>query len=229
MLRTFGLMAAFAAMLTGAVLATPGASAADTLLELDSVTIQTGAQAKIELIVNDVPAPGLGAWSLGVLYNPAVVEPVACETDVAFSHCNPDFAPNRVQVVGAEASGADGDVVLASITFRCIEPGVSDLTIVAPDIFDATEGDPQKIEIKKQSGLIACSPAGGIPELLGDVDCSGSVTSRDALLVLQYKAALISAMPCQHLGDVDGDGDIDSIDAGLIQQTDAGLIDPVLA
>jgi hypothetical protein len=65
------------------------------------------------------------------------------------------------------------------------------------------------------------------PSLLGDVNCDDEINSIDALLILQYVAALIDLedLDCPENADVDDDGDIDAIDAALILQYDAGLID----
>ncbi len=65
---------------------------------------------------------------------------------------------------------------------------------------------------------------GPLPRRAGDVNCSGSVDSIDAALVLQLGAGLARALPCQENADVNADGRIDSIDAALILQFDAGLL-----
>lgn len=59
----------------------------------------------------------------------------------------------------------------------------------------------------------------------GDVDCSGSVNSIDAALLLQRTAGLIDSLPCAGNADVNGDGNANSLDAALILQFSAGLID----
>ncbi|MEX2158497.1 MAG: dockerin type I repeat-containing protein [Dehalococcoidia bacterium] len=60
---------------------------------------------------------------------------------------------------------------------------------------------------------------------VGDANCSGSVNSTDAALVLQYGAALISSLPCQALADANQNGQLNASDAALILQFVAGLID----
>jgi glucose/arabinose dehydrogenase len=65
------------------------------------------------------------------------------------------------------------------------------------------------------------TPAG----LVGDVDCSGSVTSIDAALVLQLVAGLLDALTCQGGADANADGNINAIDAQLILQLTAGLLE----
>ncbi len=61
------------------------------------------------------------------------------------------------------------------------------------------------------------------PQLIGDVDCSGGVTSIDAALVLQFVAGLLGTLPCQDAADVNVSGGINSIDAALILQLTAGF------
>ena len=57
----------------------------------------------------------------------------------------------------------------------------------------------------------------------GDVNCSGTVTSLDAVLVLMLDAALIQSLPCEGFGDVSGDGELDARDAAVMIQIEAGL------
>lgn len=59
----------------------------------------------------------------------------------------------------------------------------------------------------------------------GDVDCSGVVTSIDAVLILQFDVALIDSLSCQSLADVSGDGATTAVDATLILEFAAGLLD----
>ncbi len=63
------------------------------------------------------------------------------------------------------------------------------------------------------------------PQVVGDVDCSGEVTSIDAALVLQFVAGLLGTLPCHDAADVNESGSINSIDAALILQLTAGFFD----
>ena len=219
-------LAVFALALMLSLLAASPASAQDELISIDSVTITPGSGTTLEVNALNMHAPGLGAWNIGVEYDPSILSALSC-SPAAGSECNVDFTAQQVRIVGARASGLTGDSVLASITFNCDRAGVSDLVIEVSVFADATVGDPQPIAFMVQNGRISCSapaPVPTAPTLLGDADCNGRVDSRDALLVLQFEAALLDSLPCQDLADVNEDGSIDSIDAGLIKQIDAGLI-----
>lgn len=220
LLRTGGVAAALALLALATFTAATPASADGAKLSMDSVLTTRGSNTTLDLTAGNVPSPGVGAWTVGVVYDPAILSIPFCEGGIGSSECNPAYAANRVQITGADADGQTGDAVLGSITFRCESIGASDLQIIVTHFADATPGGPQPLDIKLQNGRVTC----GQPDLLGDVDCNGVVDSRDAQLVLQYVAALIDSLPCFHLGDMDSDGDVDSIDASLILQIEAGLI-----
>ncbi|MEX0786409.1 MAG: dockerin type I domain-containing protein [Dehalococcoidia bacterium] len=67
-------------------------------------------------------------------------------------------------------------------------------------------------------------PPASQPGLTGDVDCNDAVDSRDATLVLQYVAGLISSLACSENAHTNGDGTINAADAMLILQRQAGLL-----
>ena len=216
-------LAVVALTLVLSLLAASPASAQDELISVDSVTIRPGSGTTLGVNALNMPAPGLGAWNIGVEYDPSILSALSC-SPAAGSECNVDFSARQVRIVGATASGFTGDSVLASITFNCDRAGVSDLVIEVTELADATLSDPQPISFTVQNGRITCSAQSTVPPLLGDADCSGHVDSRDALLVLQFEAGLLGSLPCPDLADVNEDGRVDSIDAGLIKQIDAGLI-----
>jgi len=72
---------------------------------------------------------------------------------------------------------------------------------------------------------LPCTPTPTPVGISGDVDCSGTVTSIDAALILQLVAALTSTLPCENLADVNSNGSADAIDATLVLQFVAGLLD----
>jgi hypothetical protein len=70
---------------------------------------------------------------------------------------------------------------------------------------------------------VAAIPFSPMADIRGDANCDTNADSIDALLVLQFNAALIPSLPCPENADYDFDGDIDAIDAALILQFEAGL------
>jgi len=62
---------------------------------------------------------------------------------------------------------------------------------------------------------------------LGDVDCDGSVTAKDASLLLQRSAGLLQEVACEKSDDVDENGVTDATDAAFVLQYVAALI-PIL-
>jgi hypothetical protein len=89
---------------------------------------------------------------------------------------------------------AEGDGTTETLTIVCAEPPTPTPTTTPKPTCTSTP------------------PATPVP-LMGDVDCDGWVNSIDALLILQYHAALIDSLPCLGSADMGGDGRIDSIDA----------------
>ena len=96
MLRAVGLTVIIAVCAFSAALTTPQASAANTVLSMDSITITPGGGVTLDLDVESIPSPGLGAWSVAVEYDPSVLSALSCETSLEISKCNIAFAANQV-------------------------------------------------------------------------------------------------------------------------------------
>jgi hypothetical protein len=192
------------------------AQASDPPVVIGTAKAIVGQTVIIQVQALNVPAPGLGAWTVDIDYDPSIVTAIGC-TAADLGVCNPTFASDTARVVGATDVGHQGNVTLATLRFRCDRTGVSNLTLTVPVLTDATVATPQNLQATVQNGTITCAGP-------GDVDCSGSVSSVDALLVLQFTAGLGGSLPCQQNGDVNRDGMVNAIDAELILQYVAGLI-----
>jgi len=88
-----------------------------------SVTVAAGDTANVNLEIHNVPAPGLGAWTITVRYDPAALTIVECrpdpQTKLPNSLCNPRYRDNMVAAGGFEVSpNKTGDFVLAELRFR---------------------------------------------------------------------------------------------------------------
>ncbi|OGO50732.1 MAG: hypothetical protein A2148_01665 [Chloroflexi bacterium RBG_16_68_14] len=222
-----GLAAAVA--LVGGLALSSGASAQTPTVRVGSLTIGLGQEGTVEMEALDIGAPGLGAWTIDVVYDPAVARVVDCTAQHG-GICNAAYAENTVRVTGVDIFGLEGDITFASITFACESVGTTSLVPTLRVFADATLGYPQDIRASTatEDGSVTCTeepqptptPAG----LPGDANCDGNVNSIDAALVLQLEADLIDALPCSQNADMNGDGAVNSIDAALILQREAGLL-----
>ena len=164
-LGVFALGLVIALAVAFGVTANETSAGADADISIDSSSMAVGSQAGLEVKALTVSDPGLGAWSIDIVYDPLVVAALSC-TASEDGFCNPDFAVNTVRLTGANASGLAGDTRLAEITFSCVAEGVSLLTISIVVLADATIGGPQPIVPSTQPGSISCgeppSSSGGV-------------------------------------------------------------------
>ena len=147
------------AVVVGAVLAllATQASASFDNIVIERATVAPNATATVDLFAEDIDPPGLGAWEIGIFYDPNVVTPMSCAAQNG-SVCNPNFDSDQVRVTGASASGLVNTNNLASITFRCgSSSGTTALTLKLAVIADATIGEPQPMDVKQFDGSITCT------------------------------------------------------------------------
>ncbi len=130
-------------------------SAADEIIAVDSATVALGGEASVDAWALNVAGEGLGAWTVDVQYDSAVIFALSCTAEQG-GFCNQNFADGVVRFTGASAAGLLGDTKLAGITFACLTEGMSDLTVVVVVLADATPGDPQPLTPNTQNGRFAC-------------------------------------------------------------------------
>ena len=148
-------IAALAAIVAGLVFATQ-VSGQDDTVSIGDGTAAPGESGDVDLEALGIGAPGLGAWTLDITYDPDVVSVGEC-APAAGGVCNPAFESNVIRVTGAAATGLEGDTSLATITFDCgDEEATTDLTISINVFADATIGDPQDIDATIDDGGFTC-------------------------------------------------------------------------
>jgi len=114
-------------------------------------------QVTVRLEATGVPAPGLGAATINVSYDPSVISPVSCANDpndlFDMALCNLTYQPNIVRFGALRTTnGATGTLPLADITFQVVGAAgqCSDLDVVVVTFADpdgspitTTDGDGQ--------------------------------------------------------------------------------------
>lgn len=172
---------------------TPGAPAEITATVVNgSITCQAGGSGEtlaigdgeaqldesdtVALESQSIPEPGLGAWTVDITYNPALLSVRGCQGESG-SLCNghypqtsdeagePPWATGTVRVTGANIDGLAGTNRLAAITFECDDLGESALQLSVQVLVNATVGDPQAISAATDGGTFACveAPAAATP------------------------------------------------------------------
>ena len=185
-----GLASAVVGVLLAAGLMLSQVSAQDEAVSIGRATVSAEGQGSVTLEALNIAAPGLGAWTIDIIYNPGVVTPLACSPHPS-SFCNPSFAADTVRVIGASGNGLAGDTTLATITFRCESEGVSALTLSVRVLADATPGDLQDISANTENGNIACIAASAAPTpteapLLARANCEPSYPDVCLLIGADY-------------------------------------------
>jgi hypothetical protein len=152
----FSIAVAALVLVAGWAVTSHGATAGGSpTISVGSATIMVGDTASVNVSALNMAAPGLGAWSLNVVYDPSVLDPQGCTAQNG-SVCNPAFASDTIRVSGATAAGLPGDSVLAAIGFRCTQVGSSALTITVDTLADGTPGNPQDIDAAVSNGSVTC-------------------------------------------------------------------------
>ena len=217
-------------------------------------TVAVGSDVVVDVSVENVTSPdGLGAYEFAIVYDPSVLTfedvadgPFLSSTGRTIFCPDPVFDRNGDGVpdpgfvrwgcgtLGAQLAGPTGGGVLASLTFSTSCDGTSNLDFDLVALSDLL-GDP--LGASSQNGSVTVDGGSDCPPPVtpppppptptrnrGDVNCDGSVTAVDAVLILQLDARMLIFLPCLSNADVNGDGVADAIDALLVLQNVAGLI-----
>ena len=154
-------------------------------------------------VVGETPAAGLGAWTIDIHYDPAVLQPLSCITPPA-GLCNVGFSVIEVRVVGATLAGLFGTVNLADITFRAVGPtgACSDLV---PEVVTWVDPTSHPHPVGTSNGKMC------VGEPCADVTGDGRVTLRDLAAI----ALRIALRRYDARFDLNGDGVINRLDFGI--------------
>jgi hypothetical protein len=105
--------------------------------------VPAGSAATVRLEATGVPAPGLGAATIDVSYDPSIVSPTSCSEDpnglLDLALCNLAYQPDVVRFSGVRTTdGATGTIPLADITFEVVGTAgqCSDLHVVVVTFAD---------------------------------------------------------------------------------------------
>jgi hypothetical protein len=180
------------AMLTvgGFLLASQVAAATGTL-GIGSASMAPGAQGNVDLSAS-VTSPGLGAWTVDITYDPAVVSvPSGGCTAQQNGVCNPAYTATQIRITGASASGLSGAKVLGTITFQCNALGTSALTLTTNVFADATIGNPTNVTPTVTNGSITCAAATATP--LPTLVVTGTGPASDGGMGYSWLIALLTA------------------------------------
>jgi hypothetical protein len=199
------------------------------VVRMGSGSAPPGNSVTLTLDVVNIPDPGLGAFTIDISYDSAIVTPTAFAAGPALDNvdCNLAYATNTVRCSGLRAAaGAVGDVALVNLTFEVDAGAVlgaqSPLTVGVVELVDV---DGYDIGAGTQDGTITAG-------LCGDVNCDGVVNVVDALFILQYEVGLRDGSdqcpaPSGHLYlpacDVNCDAACNVIDALFVLQYEVGL------
>jgi hypothetical protein len=142
--------AASLASLPGAAATASAQSAPVVRLQPEGVRVAAGGSGAVRVEV-EAPAAGLGAWTVDITYDPAVVQPTDCAASVsgATALCNADLpsVPHTVRLTGSSASGATGSLTLGVVTFQATGgAGASSPLMVTVVTFTDPEGNPAPAE-----------------------------------------------------------------------------------
>jgi hypothetical protein len=144
-------------------------------LSVPDVSQGVSGRVTVNFTASDFVEPGLGAWTIDLVYDPTVVTAISCSNVSGLSVCNADYANDKVRFAGASALGLTGNFAIASVVFECAgHDGTSALTILPKDIFDATPAHLQPLAPALDNGSIVCGESGRLPSHMPHAGSGGA-------------------------------------------------------
>ena len=141
---------------TGEPAGQPGPDA--PTVSIDTLEIVVGEQGEAVLAVLKFDSPGLGAWTVDIQYDNGVVSVAECEPlPEGNVVCNAAYSDDTIRVVGATATGFEGDTEIGRITFQCDVAGETTLDVLIDLLADGTLGEPQIVVPNIENGAIICA------------------------------------------------------------------------
>jgi len=126
-------------------------------VSITPIEVVVGEQGEAVLAVLNANPPGLGAWTVDIKYDTNIVSIVECESLQGTNVCNDAYTDDTLRIVGAVATGLEGDSVIGRLTFQCDAPGESKLDLSVDTLADGTIGDPQILVPFIENGAITCT------------------------------------------------------------------------
>ncbi|MCH8162432.1 MAG: hypothetical protein IIB88_11145, partial [Chloroflexi bacterium] len=140
-----------------AFVAFPAEAGDGGVIRAGSYTAEVGEEVTVVLQAVDIPPPGLGAWTIDMMYDTAVVTATGCEAQLG-GVCSPAFMDDTVRTTGALAAGVPGSFALTMFSFRCDVVGTSEL-ILTEEVLTTAE-PVQEGTILLDNGSITCTEPG---------------------------------------------------------------------
>gem|GEM_PF-3141294 len=165
---------------------TPGAGSDGTSIMIGTNIVASGDE--VVIMLDGFNLDGLGTATVDVIYDPTVLEAVACNKDpndlFDLVQCNISFAPDTIRFNVTALTGVSGDVVVAEVTFRAIGSNgdESDIGLNA-STFANSQGTIIPVELIP--GRVVITDARS-----GDVTCDGSRDAIDAMFTLQHTVGM---------------------------------------
>ena len=181
---SLALVALVASLLLTLSAAAPALGAGEATIRIESAHLTRGQTSTLALEGLGFPAPGLGAITVDVVYDPTAVAVTACKGDPKdvfdAAVCNQEFADGTVRVTAIDIEGEAGDFSLADLTFAAVgESGRQKLDVVVVTLTDPAGAD---IDALTEDGVLtidAVSESTEPPAPPSDGSQSGTLQRED--------------------------------------------------